>query len=329
MKTYEKEMHLAIYCIKTIFKYCKTPFEVIVCLDSNAEIDSMKSLLGPQSFPVKWLSINDFGYEKRNGYIDQQCIKIESHRFCIGKYILHVDSDMIFFRDFCVDDFLYQNKAILPFGDWGRNKFLSNEQIRALQIYLKKDIFFLGDLEQELRELPVAELNILGYKEFISNRYTNVLIALDGFAYRWTTEYPDLLWIASSRIFGSHPFDTMKNHYLVDRNMLCELDGAIKTIYLSIWGLAYSRNDLPVFSEFQIIGNYILDKFYKDECNVYLPVPFQVLYTYESYISKMPVIKYNLKDHPVEKYAEILNGSYSSNKNKNELLRMLGPGWAG
>lgn len=328
-KTYEAEIDLAIIATKSILKYCKTDFEILLFVDNSDEVNRLRNCLSSSDKGISIFDISIFNKVKNVGYIDQQCIKVDSYKFANGEYIFFYDSDMIFWRNFELNDFLINGKCILPFAEWTRPPFLSKSQIRAIQLHAGQDFFFVGDIENYLRGLSKESLSSLGYSAFISNQYANVLIGIDGTVFRWTTNYPDLLWSLSSGFMSKtyYAFDTMRCHYIVKTSSMKKLGLEIEKLYSSIWEVAYNRDILPVFSEFQIIGNFLLESVYGEGSEDYYPLPFPFLFSNYSFLSKIPVIKFNGKNNPIALYNEILNGEYKDVVFKSDIRRMLGAGW--
>ena len=326
LKTFDAEIKISRYLIASISKFCKSEYEIVVFTDTIEEEKQIRDY--GENLPIRVHSMEAEHLPRNIGYLDQQCLKLSASEYTACDYILHVDSDMVFWRPFNIQDFLHQNLPLIPFADWSRNCFIHNHQVRSLQKYLNDDFFFIGKLEDYLSRLDNEQLLYLGYSEFRSDKYSNVLIGTDGTVYRWSTAYPDLLWIVSSRLIAPQtPFDTMRSHYIIDRSQLSELRNIIIQRYGSIWDLAYSRDAVPVFSEFQIIGNYILDRHYRAEKSLCFPLPYQLLYNLETFGAKIPVVKYQLKDHPISVYTSILNGDFSHLHTKSQMVNALGPQW--
>ena len=328
-KTYAKELNLAILATKTIAKFCKAEFEVVIFTDTLDEVHSLQDALHGVCTNLSIYDLSVFGRQCSVGYIDQQCIKLESFNFVSGENIFFYDSDMVFWRDFDESDFMHDGRCILPFAEWSRPPFLSSVQIRSIQKKAGKDFFFLGDVESYLRTLSENDLKDLGFLEFISNKYANVLLGANGQIYRWTTNYPDLMWSISSAFLSKtyYSFDTMRCHYMIKKSTLAALSEKIKNMYGSIWHVAYNRDILPVFSEFQIIGNFVLESVYGEDSIDYYPLPFPFLFSNHNFLSKIPVIKFNGKNHPISQYEEIYSGKYKDIGFKSELRKILGYGW--
>jgi hypothetical protein len=335
-KTYRKELEVASYAARSIAKYCTDPFEIVIVADDDAEVDELKKLLNDLSCNLSVISYGVFNVPKREGYVDQQCVKLSAHKYCSYENIFFFDSDMMFWREFGLNSFSYKGALILPFAEWPRLPFLTNKDVRDFQIKAGRDIFFLGDLENFLRGLSSEELCELGYSELISDRYSNVLIRNSGEVVRWQTNYPDLLWSLSSRLGASLGlsncyFDTMREHYMVHSETLRKFDNAVESKFGSIWSLAYDRNSLPIFSEFQLLGNFIVANHFIEDSKEYYLLPYFYLHhgvsTPHDFKEKIPVIKFNAKNHPIDQFLMILNGSYSHLVYRSEVRAALGGGW--
>ena len=54
----------------------------------------------------------------RSGYLQQQLYKLNFFKFSDADFILPLDSDMIVYRESTVEDWLFDGKAVIPFGNW-------------------------------------------------------------------------------------------------------------------------------------------------------------------------------------------------------------------
>ena len=94
---------------------------------------------------------------------------------------------------------------------------------------------------------------------------------------------------------------------------------------MKIEDIVYNREYLPVLSEFQIIGNWILKGTFDGSLETYVPLPWPTLFA--SHGEKIPVIKYNLKDHPYQLYDDLLSGVHAKQRSRAKLLASMGEGW--
>lgn len=334
IKTYLPELEVAAFAITSIGKFCLEKHEIVVFTDNEDQKRKLSSLVsdmqtshGRSPADISFLSLKQLGLQEREGYIDQQILKMTANVYCKYPLVLHVDSDSIFWRQFDAQDFLIEGKIILPYSDWGRDEFLPNDIVRKIQVYSGVETHDPDRITSLISALNAKLLEEFGIKDFCATNGCSSATLLSGEHIRWTSSYPDITWKCSSRIWGTFPYDTMRSHYMIRASSLKRCVKELEERFASsIWDVAYCRDTIPILSEFQIVGNWLLSCASPEEAGLYTPTHWHQLFSRHS--SKIPMIKYNLKDYPMNDFLRINDGEFSSVRSKIEVLQLLNrPGW--
>lgn len=88
IKTWKNDLEWVNYAIKSIKKYFKGDYELVVVADEDCPGDFQHKV------PVH-----------HNGYIQQQIIKLRAHYYTQQEKILYIDSDTVFTRPCSIEDF--------------------------------------------------------------------------------------------------------------------------------------------------------------------------------------------------------------------------------
>jgi hypothetical protein len=327
LKTYSAEIDIACLCCKSIAQFCKSDYDITVVLDNNEEKLSFTQRVSQNITGLRVLSASDLLIIARNGYIDQQCCKLLAFNYGQYDIVFHLDSDMVFYREFTLSDFAFNDKLLLPYREWPRYYVPGASFIYRVQQYSQNRFFSIRALENEL----------LGFSEdikqdlkisFIDNNVHSFALEVDHNEYGWSKRYPDLLWIIASRYTSNNPLDTMACHYAMYKDELSNLgDYIFKKSGCNISELAYNAKELPVFSEFQLIGNFILGNSSSQFFDHYMPISASVTIHNKFLRDKLPYIKYNAKDHPLETFNNILRGDYAKLPSKYDVFPLLQGRW--
>lgn len=97
IKTWINDLPWLKYCLRSIATYYSAP-EIILVADRDCKptLDSWNT----QATTIHYVP------NHRNGYIQQQAIKLQAHKYTDAELILYVDSDTIFIKPTTINDFL-------------------------------------------------------------------------------------------------------------------------------------------------------------------------------------------------------------------------------
>lgn len=104
IKTYIKDLEWLTHCLESISRFASGFDEVILVADNDC-----RGLIPQNNCVTKTVFVKSWP----NGYIQQQYEKLRAHEHTDADTILFVDSDCVFFRPFCPDDFLVDGKPVL------------------------------------------------------------------------------------------------------------------------------------------------------------------------------------------------------------------------
>jgi len=176
IKTYIKDLEWLAHCLESISRFASGFSEVILVADSDCH-----GLIPKNTCVTKTLFVKSW----QNGYIQQQYEKLRAHELTEADTILFVDSDCVFFRPFCPDDFIVDGKPVLlktryeSVGDgivWKRLtestlRFdVDFEYMRRMPLIYRRDtLIALRNAHPEIRSLlsrmagrEFSEFNVLG-----------------------------------------------------------------------------------------------------------------------------------------------------------------------
>jgi hypothetical protein len=103
IRSYAGDFAWLEYCLKSIKKYGHGFDKVHIVVPSN----------DAGSVPVQGTEVVHLTTDRTDGYMAQQLTKLHADEFCQAEYVLHVDSDCIFFKDFSPLDFFLDGKPIM------------------------------------------------------------------------------------------------------------------------------------------------------------------------------------------------------------------------
>jgi len=103
IRSYAGDFEWLSYCLRSIKKYGNGFGEVHIAVPIN-DIGSVPVLGGEEVHGVT---------DRTDGYMAQQITKLHADEFCTAEYVLHVDSDCIFTKDFSPLDFFLDAKPVL------------------------------------------------------------------------------------------------------------------------------------------------------------------------------------------------------------------------
>jgi hypothetical protein len=104
IKTYIKDLEWLKHCLDSISRFASGFSEVILVADEDC-----RGLIPKNTCVTKVVFVKSW----QNGYIQQQYEKLRAHELTEADTILFVDSDCVFFRPFCPDDFIVDGKPVL------------------------------------------------------------------------------------------------------------------------------------------------------------------------------------------------------------------------
>jgi hypothetical protein len=107
IRSYKNDFEWLKYCLRSIKKFCKGFNDVHVAVP-NEDVSALDFLDGEIAHGV---------CDKCEGYLAQQVTKMYADNFCNADYILHVDSDCIFFKETHPEDFFEHEKPIVLYDE--------------------------------------------------------------------------------------------------------------------------------------------------------------------------------------------------------------------
>ena len=187
IKTWKKDIPWLNYCLRSIEKYGTGFDEIVIAIEKSCT--SM---------------VNDLGIARvvevdvwRNGYIQQQWVKLNAASYVKSDHVLFVDSDNVFYKPFTPESFMRDGKPILlktRYSDLGDSpvavvaqkwkgitesfvgfntewEFMRRLPFPVLSSTLNNILDFIPDLHKRLsliRDSSFSEFNVIG--AFISEK---------------------------------------------------------------------------------------------------------------------------------------------------------------
>ena len=103
IRSYAGDFAWLEYCLKSIKKYGNGFSKVHIVVPAN----------DAGNVPVLGSEVVHLTTDRTDGYMAQQLTKLHADDFCEAEYVLHVDSDCVFFKDFSPLDFFLEGKPIM------------------------------------------------------------------------------------------------------------------------------------------------------------------------------------------------------------------------
>lgn len=103
VRTYRNDFDWLPYCLDRIRKHIKY-HEIVICTPHDI---LLKRRMNVSDCKVVRVS------ERCSGYMAQQSDKLNAHLWCESEVIMYVDSDTMFYKDVCVEDFINNGKINL------------------------------------------------------------------------------------------------------------------------------------------------------------------------------------------------------------------------
>ena len=111
IKTWEGDLDWLPYCLKSIEKYA-SGFDVVVVVADNSCVSRVSRIV---KSPAILEAVGDW----KNGYVQQQWIKLTADKYIDSEYILYVDSDCIFHTPFTPESFMREGTPVLLKTEYG------------------------------------------------------------------------------------------------------------------------------------------------------------------------------------------------------------------
>jgi hypothetical protein len=247
-----------------------------------------------------------------NGYIYQQFVKLNGLGLSSADYLLPLDSDMVFFRYANCSDWFVDGKPYLPYGNWVNAVDFPTVELMAAFIHSMSsrthDLRLISDAI--VNNLLNIDLNIT-----VNNERT-LKFDHNGRGYEVSKARLHDTWISSIKNIVSSPIDTMRSHYIFERDCLKYVKFKIETYTgLSMEEGIFKIDYFPVFSEYQVYGNLIYESEFRSKY-LFVKEP-----EYYSSIEKMPVIKCNSRVDSVFDFCNVIvDGVYELYQSRSKVL---------
>lgn len=106
IKTWSGDFRWLYYCLESVKKFARNYHELVIVIPEHEQeifFEKFKHGLPERTkvFPVK---------EEGHGYLFQQYIKLQAHKYCTGEYIKYLDSDCILNKPFDAHSLIYDGK---------------------------------------------------------------------------------------------------------------------------------------------------------------------------------------------------------------------------
>jgi len=311
VKSFSRDLKRLNFLLKSAEKYLKGFDNFFVVLEDDMECREFS-----QSFDHNFFEFHFVHPVVDGGYIYQQFVKLDGLNLSSADYLLPLDSDMVFFRQCNCLDWFFNGKPFIPYGDWvNASDFPKPDLIAKVLRQLPSRTHDLRLICDEL----VLKSDFYGIQITVNNDEI-LKFALNGKGFEVNKKRLHDTWIWSIMNLTDTPIDTMRVHYIFEKDCL---DYVKKRIYnLNSQPLIDSIFDIdyfPVFSEYQIFGNLIFNSqlgnskynFLKDSQH------------YQA-SSSLPIVKCNSRvDSAYDAYQLILDGIYNNFKSRNELLQII------
>lgn len=103
VRTYRNDFDWLPYCLERIRKHIKY-HEIVICTPHDILLKRRMDVSDCKVVYVK---------EYTSGYLAQQSDKLNAWQWCEGDVIMYVDSDTMFYKDVCVEDFIVDGRINL------------------------------------------------------------------------------------------------------------------------------------------------------------------------------------------------------------------------
>jgi len=313
IKSFSRDYTALEYLLRSIARNLSGYRKLYIFLDEEDGFhefyECIEDLIRPQ-----WLIQLCDAYS-RSGYLEQQLYKLNFHKYTDADFILPLDSDMIIFRESTVEDWLFNGKALIPFGNW--ESAGSYPPLSLHSRLINEGLAVRHNIDQMVDIIKIKHKE-LGCSNLVESGGKLGFI-FSGSMYSLDRNRPHTAWLSSIRQLTEEPIDTMRAHYMFSREGIDYLESRILSDFgMSLDSAVDSPEVFPVFSEYQVYGNLIRD--YPESLNHNMIGPEN----YSHFTSGLPVIKCNSRQESAYfVYEEILNGSFSEYTDRNQLLQVL------
>lgn len=140
IKTWINDLPWLRYCLQSIHKFYSGQDEILIIADEDCQPTLSTWGLSERVVYVR---------KPRNGYIQQQALKLTAHNYTDAEYILFIDSDAIFTRPCSINEFLEGDRVKLICEHYDR---LPGIPWKALT---EKHVGFSVEYEY-MRQLPIV-----------------------------------------------------------------------------------------------------------------------------------------------------------------------------
>jgi hypothetical protein len=311
VKSFSRDLKRLSYLLKSAEKYLTGFDNFFVVLEDDAECREFST-----SYNNKFFNFYFVDSVIEGGYIYQQFVKFDGLNLSSAEYILPLDSDMVFFRHCNCSDWFFNGKPFIPYGNW----------VNAFD-FPKPDL-----IAKVLRQLPsrTHDIRLICDELILNHDYYGIQItinddevlkfALNGKGFEVNKKRLHDTWIWSVMNLTDSPIDTMRLHYIFEKDCL----GFVKKRISELTGQAlidaiFNIDVFPVFSEYQVYGNVVFNSQLGESKYIFLKDA-----EYYQASSCLPIVKCNSRvDSAYEAYELILNGAYNDFKSRNELLQKI------
>lgn len=308
VKSFSRDLRRLDYLLRSAQKYFTGFNEFIVVLEDDVACRSFAELYNDNFFKFHFVSpiFN-------NGYIYQQFVKLNGLCLSSADYLLPLDSDMVFYRNSTCLDWFNDEKPYLPYGNWVNVDNFPTIEMMAM---------FINSMDNRTHDLRLIteaiELNFLKFGLEITVNDENILkFDFNGRGYEISKKRLHDTWISSLKNISLKPIDTMRSHYIFERDCLNYVKSKIEAYTsLPMIEAIFNTEFFPVFSEYQVYGNLIFDSSLHNKY-LYIKEP-----EYYSILDKMPIIKCNSREESAfDFYEQILGGRYELSHSRSKVLQ--------
>ena len=313
IKSFSRDYSRLIFLLKSIKKYFSGYQKIYLFLDEEDDVRLFAEKVYELGLNIH---ISYVTTDQRSGYIYQQYFKLNGPCFSTADFLLPLDSDMIFYRPSCVNDWFYEGKPFIPYGRWPNlESFPPNDLITNVIINMPQrthDLsFFIDHLIDNFEARNVVISNFNGETLSFTYKSNN---------YELSKKRLHDTWISCIRDLTVNPIDAMRAHFIFSvsglnyvRKVICDLTK------LSFQDAIFDIRSFPTFSEYQIYGNIMFDnKFYGSD-HIFLEGDNATVAT-----NNLPIIKCNSRmESAFDVYVSILDGDYENFNTRSEVLKTI------
>jgi len=102
-RSYEKDFDWLFYSLKSVKQYARGFSKVHIAIPAN-DVGEMDFVGSPEVHLVT---------DRCDGYMGQQITKLHADEFCRAEYVLHVDSDCVFYKDISPPSLFLDGKPVM------------------------------------------------------------------------------------------------------------------------------------------------------------------------------------------------------------------------